>query len=509
MSQQHKHKHDHNGKCSGHHHHDDHDHNHSPIPSQETTLSEQVAVDSTHHHHLEEVSLDVNNKMDENGSLMMEDEDEDESFLPSRAAFTRAEKSNMIKLSIMIAMVIVLFLAEIIVGYIGKSLALISDSFHMLSDGVSLVVGLAAIIVRVSVSRPIILALIYFLCICVQFFGLVVGRSSFANKHFTFFIQQQISKKKATSSLSYGYGRAELLGGLINGVFLISVVFFIYLEAIQRFFEPQKIENPLLVLIVGALGMAVNIIGMIMFCGHAHHHHGHDHDHGHGHGHSHDHHEHNHDHHDHDHDHDHEQGHNHSHNHSHVNFNMLGVFLHVFGDFLGSIGVVVTAGLLLIFNVDKHKWLLYVDPAISAILATIILFSSVPLVTNCAKILLQRVPKNIAIRNLKTEIRAVEGVHDVHDLHIWQFVSSKVISSMHVKVYTTRDFYAIASDIQAIMHRYGVHSTTIQPEAIVEGKRSSCELICTESCYENMCCPPQQKTGPTTRAQLTLTAHEH
>ena len=172
MSQQHKHKHDHNGKCSGHHHHDDHDHNHSPIPSQQTTitLSEQVAVDSTHHHHHEEVSLDVNNKMDENGSLMMEDEDEDESFLPSRAAFTRAEKSNMIKLSIMIAMVIVLFLAEIIVGYIGKSLALISDSFHMLSDGVSLVVGLAAIIVRVSVSRPIILALIYFLCICVQFF---------------------------------------------------------------------------------------------------------------------------------------------------------------------------------------------------------------------------------------------------------------------------------------------------------------------------------------------------
>jgi len=465
MSQQHKHKHDHNGKCSGHHHHDDHDHNHSPIPSQETTITLSEQVDSTHHHHLEEVSLDVNNKMDENGSLMMEDEDEDESFLPSRAAFTRAEKSNMIKLSIMIAMVIVLFLAEIIVGYIGKSLALISDSFHMLSDGVSLVVGLAAII---------------------------------------------ISKKKATSSLSYGYGRAELLGGLINGVFLISVVFFIYLEAIQRFFEPQKIENPLLVLIVGALGMAVNIIGMIMFCGHAHHHHGHDHDHGHGHGHSHDHHEHNHDHHDHDHDHDHEQGHNHSHNHSHVNFNMLGVFLHVFGDFLGSIGVVVTAGLLLIFNVDKHKWLLYVDPAISAILATIILFSSIPLVTNCAKILLQRVPKNIAIRNLKTEIRAVEGVHDVHDLHIWQFVSSKVISSMHVKVYTTRDFYAIASDIQAIMHRYGVHSTTIQPEAIVEGKRSSCELICTESCYENMCCPPQQKTGPTTRAQLTLTAHhEH
>ncbi len=54
----------------------------------------------------------------------------------------------MIKLSIMIGMVFVLFLAEIIVGYVGKSLALISDSFHMLSDGISLIVGLAAIIVR-------------------------------------------------------------------------------------------------------------------------------------------------------------------------------------------------------------------------------------------------------------------------------------------------------------------------------------------------------------------------
>ncbi len=309
------------------------------------------------------------------------------------------------------------------------------------------------------------------------------------------------------------------MGGLINGVFLISVVFFIYLEAIQRFFSPERIDKPLLVLIVGSLGMAVNVIGMIMFCGHAHHHHHGDDDHHHHHGHSHSHdHNHSHEHaheHGHDHDHDHEQGHGHSHghshghNHSHANFNMIGVFLHVFGDFLGSIGVVITAGLLLIFDVNKHKWLLYVDPAISAILGTIILFSSIPLVINCSKILLQRVPKSIDIALVKNEILAVQGVYDVHELHIWQFVSSKVISSMHVKVHSTRDFYAIAADIQAIMHKYGVHSTTIQPEAIESGTKSSCELVCAETCYEDMCCPPQPTKKAAQRAQLTLTPDQH
>jgi zinc transporter 1 len=415
---------------------------------------------------MEEISIEVDSSSDDNnGNDLEELEEEEESFLPTRFNFSITERSNLIKLLVMITMVVVLFIAELIVGYIGKSLALISDSFHMLSDCISLIVGLVAII---------------------------------------------ISKKKASATLSYGWGRAELLGGLINGVFLISVVFFIYLEAIQRFFEPTIIEKPLLVLIVGSLGMLVNIIGMIMFYGHTHHHPGHsnhekevskEHLHFHA---------------ENDQEHLHtenEHSHEHVKSHRHANFNMLGVFLHVLGDFLGSIGVILTATLLLIFDVNKHKWLLYVDPSVSAFLATIILASSVPLVVNCSKILLQRVPNNIVMKNLKDEIQSVPGVKDVHELHVWQFVNSKVICSVHVKVKPGRDFYSIASDIQSIMHKHGIHSTTIQPEPIYSKnknyKAQECELICAQECHEDWCCPPDKLPDHTNidtshRAQLTL-----
>jgi zinc transporter 1 len=303
--------------------------------------------------------------------------------------------------------------------------------------------------------------------------------------------------------LSYGWGRAELLGGLINGVFLISVVLFIYLEAAQRFFEPTRIENPLMILIVGVAGMIVNIIGMIMFCGHAHHHHGHDHGHDHGHGHSHEDHDHEHEHsHDDEHGHDdhHRHNHSHSHSHKHINFNMLGVFLHVLGDFLGSIGVVITAGLLLIFKDPvKHKWTLYIDPLVSSILATIILASSIPLVISCAKILLQRVPNHVQLKKVKQEIMAVEGVFNVHELHVWQFVNNRVICSVHVKTDESREFIPIATEIQNIMHKYGVHSTTIQPEPVkgpksVALKSAQCAITCSSTdCQPDWCCPPPQQ----------------
>ncbi|KAF8431359.1 cation efflux protein [Terfezia claveryi] len=120
------------------------------------------------------------------------------------------------------------FLLEIIVGYAVHSLALVADSFHMLNDVFSLLVALWAI---------------------------------------------KLSRQKSTSSYTYGWQRAEVLGALTNGVFLLALCLTIFLEAIQRFFEPQVIKNPVLILIVGSCGLASNIVGIALF-----------HDHGHAHG---------------------------------------------------------------------------------------------------------------------------------------------------------------------------------------------------------------------------------
>ncbi|EXJ88375.1 CDF family cation efflux system protein [Capronia coronata CBS 617.96] len=126
------------------------------------------------------------------------------------------------------------FLVELIVGYSVHSLALVADSFHMLNDVLSLCVGLWAV---------------------------------------------RVANTESSKMYTYGWQRAETLGALVNGVFLVALCMSIFLEAIQRFVEPQIVTNPKLVLIVGCLGLASNILGLFLFHDHSHGHGGEEHSH--------------------------------------------------------------------------------------------------------------------------------------------------------------------------------------------------------------------------------------
>jgi zinc transporter 1 len=112
-------------------------------------------------------------------------------------------------------------------GYAVHSLALVADAFHMLNDVLSLCVGLWAV---------------------------------------------RVANSGSSKMYTYGWQRAETLGALVNGVFLVALCLSIFLEAIQRFVEPQIVTNPKLVMIVGCFGLASNMLGLFLF-----------HDHGHGH----------------------------------------------------------------------------------------------------------------------------------------------------------------------------------------------------------------------------------
>ena len=138
---------------------------------------------------------------------------------------------------ILLGINLVFFLLELSVGYGVHSLALVADAFHMFNDVISLCVGLWAV---------------------------------------------KVAHSKGTSKMyTYGWQRAETLGALVNGVFLVALCLSIFLEAIQRFVEPQTVSNPQLVLIVGCFGLASNIVGMFLFHEHGHSHGGsHAHSHG-------------------------------------------------------------------------------------------------------------------------------------------------------------------------------------------------------------------------------------
>lgn len=167
------------------------------------------------------------------------------------------------------------------------------------------------------------------------------------------------------------------------------------------------------------------------------------------------------------------------HGHSHGNLNMRGVFLHVLGDALGNIGVIATA-LFIMYSTSKYKF--YADPIISLVITCIIFSSALPLCRSASKILLQAVPGNIDLEEVKEDLSTIPGVEDVHELHIWQLSDVKMVASVHVRVAfdTDRDQTARVTEkymnvdraIRTCLHAYGIHSSTIQQEFVARNKNS-------------------------------------
>lgn len=137
----------------------------------------------------------------------------------------------------MLMLTFMFMVLEVVVSRVTASLAMLSDSFHMLSDVLALVVALVA--------------------------------------------ERFARRTHATQKNTFGWIRAEVMGALVNAIFLTGLCFAILLEAIERFIEPHEMQQPLVVLGVGLAGLLVNVLGLCLF----HHHSGFGHDSGHGHSH--------------------------------------------------------------------------------------------------------------------------------------------------------------------------------------------------------------------------------
>ncbi|KAJ5591954.1 uncharacterized protein N7459_002323 [Penicillium hispanicum] len=147
--------------------------------------------------------------------------------------------------------------------------------------------------------------------------------------------------------------------------------------------------------------------------------------------------------------------------------NMRGVFLHVMGDALGNIGVIVSA---LIIWLTHYDWRFYVDPGISLVITVIILASAIPLCKAASRILLQAVPPGMSIDHIKEDIEGLRGVIGSHHLHVWQLNDTKLVASIHIQVDTeikgegSERYMRLARQVRRCLHAYGIHSSTIQPE---------------------------------------------
>ena len=158
---------------------------------------------------------------------------------------------------------------------------------------------------------------------------------------------------------------------------------------------------------------------------------------------------------------------------SHGDLNMRGIFLHVMGDALGNLGVIGSA---LIIWLTDYWWRFYSDPAISLIITLIILGSAVPLCKAASRILLQAVPTDINVDNIKADIKKLKGIENCHHLHVWQLSDTKHVATLHIKVHCdlgSAKYMDLAREVGQCLHAHGIHSFTIQPEFLGSSRQQS------------------------------------
>ncbi|TRM65625.1 cation efflux family-domain-containing protein [Schizophyllum amplum] len=253
------------------------------------------------------------------------------------------------------------------------------------------------------------------------------------------------------SSLSYtfAYHRAELVGAFFNGVFLLALALSIFLQSIERFINIAEVEEPVMVLIIGCIGLALNIISVLVVHDHAGHSHG---------GHaseaqgpgvaaavpSHIH-----------------EGHNHTlpitvtsvaHGHSHGNLGIAGVVVHLLGDAVNS--------------PLAHRF--YADPAASLLISLIIFSSAIPLTMKSGRILLEAAPLHLDLEKIKDDLSTIPNVLSIHDLHVWHSLNRAVIlASVHVCVspaLSMVEWQETEHYLQQCFTEFGVGHVTISPE---------------------------------------------
>lgn len=210
---------------------------------------------------------------------------------------------------------------------------------------------------------------------------------------------------------TYGLGRAEVLAALVNALSMLAVVFLIATEAWQRLQNPGSIDGAT-VSIVAVLGLLINLlVAWILSRGER-------------------------------------------------NLNVRAALLHVMGDALGSVAAIV-AGAVIWFT----GWT-PIDPLLSILIGGLILASSVRLLREALHATLDGVPFAMDIEQIGLSLAKVDGVSEVHDLHVWPIAAERLAISAHVRVENLAAWPRILADLTAVAGELGIRHVTFQPESV-------------------------------------------
>ncbi len=223
-------------------------------------------------------------------------------------------------------------------------------------------------------------------------------------------LAMRLAERPPDAERTFGWVRLEILAALVNGAALLAISVWIAFEAWRRLKEPVSVDAPIL-LWIGVLGLVVNVVSSVLLHGHA-----------------------------------------------HESLNMRGAYLHVLGDLLGSVGAVV-GGLIIMLT----GWT-PADPLISVLIAVLILVSAWRLVREATEVLLEAAPPHIDVTELIEELRGIDSLEDVHDVHVWTLTSGFIALSGHGVIDDPADHTRVLEEVRERMKRHGIEHVTFQLE---------------------------------------------
>jgi zinc transporter 2 len=154
-----------------------------------------------------------------------------------------------------------------------------------------------------------------------------------------------------------------------------------------------------------------------------------------------------------------ESAHSHHHHHHERNVNIRAAMLHVIGDFIQSIGVVIAASVIYF----RPDWRV-ADPLCTLVFAVIVGFTTVPIIKECMEVIMEATPLAIDIAQLKKDFAAIVGVREVHDLHVWSLTVGKLSLSVHL--ISELSVETLEAAVVLCKTKYGLTHTTIQVEVL-------------------------------------------
>jgi cobalt-zinc-cadmium efflux system protein len=218
-----------------------------------------------------------------------------------------------------------------------------------------------------------------------------------------------MAARPARGRRTFGLHRGEIIAALVNGLLLVAVAVLVFVEAIGRLSDPPSIEAGG-VLAVGLIGLAGNAAATaVLVAG------------------------------------------------DRKDLNLEGVLRHSAADALGSLGVVVSAIVVL-----ATGWG-YADPIAGLLIGLLVLAGSWGLVRDALDVLMEAAPAGIDVPEVGRAMAAVPGVREVHDLHVWTVTAGFPALAAHVRTEPTEDLDEVRARVEAVLHeRFEIHHTTLQ-----------------------------------------------